>query len=638
MLAVEHQRRGAFGESFSRTRAPLTAPRHAVCVLAHTTGSTCKTQAPQQSGSCSLKEDALPESATRKRLTLPVFGSFVGFRPQSIPRDLLAGLTVWAVLIPEGMAYATIAGVPPVVGLYAAIPALVLYAIFGTSRQLIVAATSGTALLSASIVGSLSRGDPSQFIALSSALAIVTGVLGIIVGLARLGFLATLISASVLKGFVVGMSLIIIVGQLSTMMGVTGISGDFFQRLFHDISSIPDANLTTVIVGCVSLVLLLALKRWLPLLPGALIVSGLAILAATLFNLEASGVAVVGQVPTGLPSMGLPVGLDVHDYVSLVWPAAGVLLVGFTEALGAVRAFTKPGADPVSTNRELFAMGASNLGAGFGSGIVVNGSLSKTAVNAGAHSKSQIAGLAAAAATVLTLLFLAGLFHNLPLSTLSAVVIVAVIGLVDFKSIMALWRVWTRDMGHVYGWAARADFLGAMASLLGTLIINPMWGLIIGVLASLAILIYRGSRPRITRMVRTPEGFWYGADAFPDVAVQPKYLVIRIDSQIFFGNSEFLHSEILGMVDSDTKVVIISASASPTIDLAGTQMLVELHEHLAGLGVRLLIAHAIGQAREILTLPSATGGSPIRVYTRIDDAIAFCEENTVEDGFSSPTG
>ena len=237
-----------------------------------------------------------------------VFASLRGYRPTWLRADLLAGLTVWAVLVPESLAYATIAGVPPVVGLYAAVPSLVLYAVLGSSRHLVVASMSATAALSASIVAVYARAGTDDYVSLTATLAIVTGVLGLLAGLLRLGFLASFISEPVLKGFIVGLALTIIAGQLPKLFGVAKGGGDFFEQMAHLVRGLGDTNLATLVVGLLSLAVVLGLRRWLPLVPGSLVAVLLGIAAVPLFDLVGRGVEIVGPIESGLPRGGTAPG------------------------------------------------------------------------------------------------------------------------------------------------------------------------------------------------------------------------------------------------------------------------------------------------------------------------------------------
>ncbi|HZA00359.1 MAG TPA: SulP family inorganic anion transporter, partial [Acidimicrobiales bacterium] len=371
-------------------------------------------------------------------MTSPLFPSLSGYRRQWVSRDVVAGLTVWAVLVPEALAYATIAGVSPVVGLYAAPPALVLYAAFGSSRHLVVGPMSATAALSATAVADVaSRGD--DVAAISATLAIMTGILAVVAGLARLGFFSNFISEPVLKGFIIGMALTIIIGQLPKLVGAEGGDGDFFEKLWDLVANLGDAHGYTVLVGLGSLALVLGLKRYLPVVPASLVAVVLGVLAVTLFDLDDRGVDIVGNIDSGLPSLGLP-DVAARDYGLLASGAVGVMLVGFAEGLGAAKTYAARAHYEIDANRELIGLGAANTASGVSSGMVVNGSLSKTAVNGGAGARSQVSGLVVAGLTIVTLLVLTGLFEDLPEATLAAVVIAAVVELVDIAALAELWR------------------------------------------------------------------------------------------------------------------------------------------------------------------------------------------------------
>src|SRR5512132_3836371 len=362
-------------------------------------------------------------------MKLPVYTSLRGYDTGWLRGDVVAGLTVWAVLVPEALAYASIAGVSPVVGLYAAPGALLLYAAFGSSRHLVVGPMSATAALSAAAVADVAMPNSAGFVAHTAALAITTGLIALVAGLLRLGFLASFISEPVLKGFIIGLALTIVAGQLPDLFGVEGGGGNFFEKLRHLLSNLDQTSVTTLAVGLASLALVLGLRRFAPAVPGSLVAVLVGIAAVWLLDLDAHGVEIVGQINSGLPALGIP---DVADYLALAPAAAGVMLVGFAEGLGAAKTYAARHHYEVDANRELLGLGAANLGAALSSGMVVNGSLSKTAVNGSAGARSQVSGLVVAALTILTLLFLTGLFENLPQATLAAVVIAAVIELVDF--------------------------------------------------------------------------------------------------------------------------------------------------------------------------------------------------------------
>ena len=281
---------------------------------------------------------------------------------------------------------------------------------------------------------------------LTSGLALATGVAAMAAGALRLGFLAAFISEPVLKGFIIGLALTIMIGQLPALVGVEKGSGNFFEKTWHLVSHLGDADLLTVTVGVGSLLALLVLRRWLPLVPGSLVLAlaGIGLVAA--LDLADRGLDIVGSIESGLPSLGLP-DVTGDQFVDLLGGAVGVMLVGFAEGLGAAKTYAARAGYDVDPNRELFGLGAANLGSGLASGMVVNGSLSKTAVNGSAGARTQVSGLTAGVLTFVTLLFLTGLFEQLPEATLAAIVIAAVIELVDIASLRRLWRVRTRPGG-----------------------------------------------------------------------------------------------------------------------------------------------------------------------------------------------
>jgi SulP family sulfate permease len=429
---------------------------------------------------------------------LPVFTWLPGYDRGWLRGDLVAGLTVWAVLVPEALAYASIAGVSPVVGLYAAPGALILYAAFGSSRHLVTGPMAATAALSAAAVGDLATQGADEFVALTVTLGLVTGILAVVAGLLRLGFLASFISEPVLKGFIIGLALTIIVGQLPKLFGVEKGEGNFFEQLWELLTELGGTSGLTLLVGLASLVLVVVLKERAPVVPGSLVAVALGILAVRLFDLDQHGVAIVGEIEGGLPSFGLP-DVAAERYLDLAPSAVGVMLIAFAEGLGAAKTYAARNNYEIDANGELIGLGAANLASGVSSGMAVNGSLSKTAVNASAGAKSQVSGLVVAALTIVTLLFLTGLFEELPEATLAAVVIAALIELVDIRALVELYRLYTRRLGRIYGVAARPDFIAALAALFGVLIFDTLPGLFIGIGVALLLLLYRASRPHVRR-------------------------------------------------------------------------------------------------------------------------------------------
>jgi sulfate permease, SulP family len=545
-------------------------------------------------------------------LRLPVFTSLRGYQASWLRGDVVAGLTVWAVLVPEALAYASIAGVSPVVGLYAAPGALILYAAFGSSKHLIVGPMAATAALSAAAVGTVAAGNNGRFAALTATLAITTGILALAAGLARLGFLANFISEPVLKGFIVGLALTIIIGQVPKLLGIEKGSGDFFEQLWDVVSRLGDSQWRTVIVGLLSLAVVLVLRRVAPIVPAPLVAVALGILAVYALDLQHHGVKIVGHIDSGLPSFGLP-SVPAKDYLKLTGSAVGVMLVGFAEGLGAAKTYAARNGYQVSPNRELIGLGTANLAAGLSSGMVVNGSLSKTAVNGSAGARTQMSGLVVAVLTVLTLLFLTGLFEDLPEATLGAVVIAALIELVDIAALRALYRAYTERLGRIYGPAARADFIAAVAAMLGVLVFDTLPGLFIGIAVSLLLLLYRVSRPNVAVLGQVPgTSQWADIAQHPEDQTVPGIAILRVESGVFFANADHVRLTISDAAAAEgVHAVVLDGETVPFVDVTAARMLDELTADLHRRGVRLVIARDVGQVRDVL---ARSGGAVAPEY------------------------
>jgi high affinity sulfate transporter 1 len=561
-------------------------------------------------------------AATHHRVR-PIFSSLSGYDAKRWLRgDVIAGLTVWAVLVPEALAYASIAGVSPVVGLYAAPPALVLYAAFGSSRHLVVGPMSATAALSAAAVADLTTGGPDDILAFTGVLAVVTGALALLAGLLRLGFLANFISEPVLKGFIIGLALTIMIGQIPKLLGIEKSDGDFFDQLWGTVRHLGDIHGRTLAVGAISLAIVLALRRWLPVVPGSLVAVIVGVVAVELFGLDEKGVEIVGEIDAGLPSLGLPDGVGFHDYLGSAGAAAGIMLVGFTEGLGAAKTYATQAHYEIDPNRELVGLGAANVGSGLMTGMVVNGSLSKTAVNGAAGARSQISGIVVAGLTVITLLFLTGLFENLPEATLAAVVIAAVVELVDIAALRELYHLYSRRLGRIYGPAVRVDFISALVTLFGVLVLDTLPGLALGVVVSLLLLLYRVSRPNVAELGLVPgtTAQFGDIDRHPENVETPGVVVLRVEAGLFFANAAAVRAAITAHAAGEgVRGIVIDAESIPFVDVTAVRMLDEVAEDLAHGGQRLILAHDVGQVGDVLSVQPDVA---LSVYATIPEAIA----------------
>jgi MFS superfamily sulfate permease-like transporter len=378
-----------------------------------------------------------------------------------------------------------------------------------------------------------------------------------------------------------------------------------------------------------SLVLVLRLKMWKPVIPGSLVAVLLGILAVHLFGLDASGVAIVGPIKSGLPSFGIP-DVSAADFLSLLSASVGLMVIGFAEGLGAGKTYAAKEGYEIDANRELLGLGAANIGAGLSSGMVVNGSLSKSAVNASAGAKSQLSLLVVAMLTVVTLLFLTGLFEDLPEATLAAIVIAALIELVDIPSLVRLYRAHTKGLGRIYGFAARPDFIAALATTLGVLVFGTLPGLGVGIVTSIVLLVYRASIPNVAVLAQAPgtDGLFVDAERHPEATEVPGVAILRVESPLFFANADAVRDRIRAhAADEHIKAVVIDAETVPTIDVTAGHMLIELGHELQAQGKRLLLARVIGQVREAIDhTGSGSAPSGIENYPTVRAAIAAVRE------------
>jgi MFS superfamily sulfate permease-like transporter len=454
----------------------------------------------------------------------------------------------------------------------------------------------------------------------AGALALTTGAAALLAGALRLGFLASFISEPVIKGFIVGLALTIIVGQVPTLLGVGKGDGDFFEKLWDLMGRLGEVDGPTLVVGGLSLAAVLALRRVAPAVPGSLVVVLAGIAAAAALSLEARGVDLVGTIEPGLPPLGVPdVGLQ--DLGSLVPGGIGIMLVGFAEGLGAAKTYAARDHYDIDANRELLGLGAANTASGLASGMVVNGSHSKTAINGSAGARTQLSGLIVAVLTILTLLLLTRAPRAAAGGDLAAVVIAAVVELVDVGALARLYRVVTRRASRL-AVAARPDFAAAIAALLGVLVFDTLPGLFIGIGVSFLLLLYRASRPHVAVLGEVPEApEQYGDVArHPENRTRPDVVVVRVDAGLFFANADWVRARIIGLAGEGVRAVVLDAETVPFIDVTAADMLGGLVGDLDRRGVELLIARDVGPVRDVLR---RSGGAAVqaRVHPTVREAV-----------------
>ncbi|KRD02796.1 SulP family inorganic anion transporter [Streptomyces sp. Root264] len=508
--------------------------------------------------------------------------ALLGYRRAWLAGDLLAGVTVAAYLVPQVMAYAGVAGLPPVAGLWAILPALALYAVFGTSRLLSVGPESTTALMTAAVIAPLAAGDAERYASLAAALAITVGLLCLVARTLRLGFLADLLSRPVLIGYLAGVALIMTVDQLPRLTGVRTSGTEFFPQLWSFLVHLPDADPATVVFSSVVLTFLFLTARYAPAVPGPLVAFVLGTAAVVLFDLDGRyGLKVIGEVPSGLPGLAVP---DLSELPHLVLPALGVLLVAYTDFILTARAFADRGADGpgLDADQEFLALGAANLGAGMFHGFPVSSSASRTALASTGGARSQVYSLVAGSVVLAVLLFLSPLLTRTPSTVLGALVVYAAVRMIDLAGFrrLAAFR--------------RRELLLALGCLAGVLALDILYGVIVAVGLSVAELLTRVARPHdaVEGVVPGVAGM-HDVDDYPQARTIPGLLVYRYDSPLFFANAEDFRRRALAAVDEQGAAVrwfVLNTEANVEVDITALDAVEDLRRELSHRGIVFALA------------------------------------------------
>ncbi len=529
---------------------------------------------------------------------LPILGWLPSYTRAWLRPDIIAGITITALLVPEGMAYAELAGMPPETIFYAAPAALLLYAIFGTSRQLVVVVSSVQAVMSYSIVSALAPAGTSEFIVLSSALAIAAGLAAILAGLLHLGRVAQFFSASVLAGFVSGLAVVVAVKQLPKLFGIEAGDGNVWERLYDLLLHLPETHLLTLAIGLSCLVLMLLVEHYLHRLPAALVAMIFGIVVSAAFGLSALGVHVVGDVPAGMAPPRLP-NITLDQWLALIPGALALALVVFAEAIGPARGFATKYRYRLDPDQELVGLGAANVGAGLFQGFPIGSSLSKTAANDAAGAQSQMSGIVAAGLTILVALFLTPLFRDLPEATLAAIVVVAVAGMFKWREMLRLYQL------------RRLDFALAVVTFLGVLTFDEaLWALLLAVVLSLLALVWRTSQGRVTQL-----GLVRGELKFEEVGTAANIapisglMIFVPEESLFFANADTVRVRIANRLAASPEPmerVLLDLELTNELDVPSADMLRELHDDLQTAGVQLLLARVRPAVRDLLDRSGVT--------------------------------
>lgn len=535
----------------------------------------------------------MPVDASTRGWTrfVPIAAWLPAYRRRFLAGDLLAGLVVAALAVPQSLGYAGIAGVPIIVGLYAIPLALVAYAVLGSSPHLVVGPVSTVSVLSGSLVADMAAGDPGRAVVLTSALAIGAGIGLLIGGVARLGWAAEFMSRPIVTGFVFGLVLLIIVGEVPSLLGLPTATGDVQHRVWSIVSTLGDVTPITAALGLASLGILFVGARLAPRVPWGLIVLVVAVAGSAVWDLAGQGVVTVGSVPRGLPPIGLP-GISLTDVPPVAFGGLALAMVGLAEGLSAARLFATREGYTIDTNQELLATGAANIAAGLSGGMGVAGSLSKTAASRRSGGASQLTGVTTAVIVLVVLIALAELLAPLPRAVLSAIVIQAVWGLMDVR---ALQR---------YRAIRRNDFVSAIAAMIGVLLLGPLYGLLVAVGIAVLGLVYRSSRIEIDVMGKVPDekAAWGSIHHHPERRTIDGILVVRLDAPLFWANAAEIGDGLTAAVDEDptTQVLLLDLEATSQLDTTSIDMLENLLARLRERGIDLYLVRVFYQARKVL--------------------------------------
>jgi high affinity sulfate transporter 1 len=514
------------------------------------------------------------------------------YRLAWLSSDLIAGITLAAYAIPVALAYATLAGLPPQVGIYGYLLGGLGYALLGSSRQLAIGPTSAISLMIAGTVGEMASGDAAHYAQIASLAGFTVALLCLISWLLRLSILVRLISDSILVGFKAGAGLTIIMTQLPSLLGVSGGGHNFFERAVLLLGQLGQVQILVLMIGLVAIAMLWGGERIFPGRPIALAVVVLAIATATVFGLPALGVPITGKIPEGLPSLALPT-LRLRDVDGIFPLAAGCLLLAYIEGVSAARSFATKHGYELDPRQEFLGLGTANLAAALGHGYPVAGGLSQSAVNDKAGARTPLALVFASLMLALSLLFLTGFLDDLPKAVLAAIVFTAVIGLIDVRTLYRMWQI------------SKADFYPATIALAAVLLLGILQGILLAAASSVLILLGRASRSHVAFLGRIP-----GSNNYSDLARHPDNeqlahaIVFRPESSLLYINADHVLQAVLERLknspQSGIRFIVCDLSASPYIDLAGSRMLRLLHAELAGRGITLRIVGARGRVRDLL--------------------------------------
>lgn len=544
---------------------------------------------------------------------VPGLDSLLHYRRAWFRPDVQAGLSVAAIQIPTAIAYAQIAGFPPQVGLYACILPMLIYALIGSSRQLMVGPDAATAAMVAAAITPLAAGDPQRLVDLSMIVAIMVGLFSIVAGLARAGFIASFLSRPILVGYLNGIGLSLLVGQLGKLFGHEAATSGFVAGILALLENLLHIHWPTLILGSLSLLLMVLLPRRFPQLPGALCGVLLASLAAALLGLDRYGVELLGEVPAGLPQLSWP-QTSLEELKSLLRDATGITVVSFCSAMLTARSFAARHGYSINANHEFVALGLANIGAGVSQGFAISGADSRTAVNDMVGGKTQLVGVVAALVIAATLLLLNKPLGWVPMPALGAVLLLAGWGLIDVQALKGFWKL------------SRFEFSLCLLTTVGVLSVGVLPGIFVAVSIAVLRLLYYTYRPSDAVL-----GWMHGIDGqvelakYPQATTLPGLVIYRFDAPLLFFNADYFKQRVLAVVDGSERpnAVLLNAEAMTNLDISGLATLHEVQQILKAQGVHLSLARVTGQTLDLLQRSSMLGEiKPPLVFSSVRSGVS----------------
>lgn len=544
---------------------------------------------------------------------VPGLDSLLHYRRAWFRPDVQAGLSVAAIQILTAIAYAQIAGFPPQVGLYACILPMLIYALIGSSRQLMVGPDAATAAMVAAAITPLAAGDPQRLVDLSMIVAIMVGLFSIVAGLARAGFIASFLSRPILVGYLNGIGLSLLVGQLGKLFGYEAATSGFVAGILALLENLLHIHWPTLILGSLSLLLMVLLPRRFPQLPGALCGVLLASLAAALLGLDRYGVELLGEVPAGLPQLSWP-QTSLEELKSLLRDATGITVVSFCSAMLTARSFAARHGYSINANHEFVALGLANIGAGVSQGFAISGADSRTAVNDMVGGKTQLVGVVAALVIAATLLLLNKPLGWVPMPALGAVLLLAGWGLIDVQALKGFWKL------------SRFEFSLCLLTTVGVLSVGVLPGIFVAVSIAVLRLLYYTYRPSDAVL-----GWMHGIDGqvelakYPQATTLPGLVIYRFDAPLLFFNADYFKQRVLAVVDGSERpnAVLLNAEAMTNLDISGLATLHEVQQILKAQGVHLSLARVTGQTLDLLQRSSMLGEiKPPLVFSSVRSGVS----------------